>query len=353
MRLLPAIALLLCLSVAVACRSTHVPRGSDVTDAAAAVVAPPTSSATLARPLAIAGLSLGDIVAGEPPGPSHPKGTIVAAAYEGAREDHVGLVEIDIATGHEVRRTGLLVTVGVSGVFFHRDGEGIHLVTTNGASIVWLTLTGALAEKRRILTTPSRAGAAEPLLIDATVIDGRAIVFVDSRGVKALVIDDRGATLATHDCHADAPVGPTPGLRRVGDLVVETGLVGDDASKVICGARIDGKGKAIVRKLDGPFGEIFVRDGVAYATGAADVRRLDEALAPTGPTVPDPRRCGERASDCEPSEIAARCEGLSGVGVTRAVPMGGAWVVRTFGCCGSTPGGVFVCEGRPRETRAP
>lgn len=346
-------------SLASACRTTGSPPADSSSpnaslDAASRVApspdAAPSESASStpakkpARSLGADGLSLGDIVTGAEPGSAHPKGTIVAVGWAEGKGDRVRLVEIDVATGAEVKRSAPLESFGTSNVLAHHEGESIHLVTTKGTSLVWLTANRELGEVKRVTTKPGPGNAGEPSLMDFVVIGGRAFVVVESNGAKVLVVDKSGAAIATHDCHANVrPGGPSSILVRVGGLAVASGLIDNEANLLACGVRIDGTGKPIVRKLPGPFSDIFVHDGVGYVEDV-DVKRLDDTLAATGPAIPDPRRCSERPSDCTTSNIAERCSGLGGDGVSRVVTSGGAWVLRTFGCCGGPPGGVFVCE---------
>lgn len=348
-------------ALASACRTTSTapsdrssPSGS--LDAAPRVAPPPDAAPSAsasasstpgekpARPLGADGLSLGDIVTGAEPGPAHPKGTIVAVGWGAGKDDSVRLVEIDVANGREVKRSAPLAGFGTSTVLVHREGDSFHLATTKGTSLVWLTANRELGEVKRVTTKPGPSNAGEPSLMDFVVIGGRAFVVVESHGAKVLVVEKSGATLATHDCHANVrPGGPSSILVRVGGLVVASGLIDNEAHLLACGVRIDGAGKPLVRKLPGPISGIFVHDGVAYVEDL-DVKRLDDGLAATGPAIPDPRRCSERPSDCTASSIAQRCSGLGGEGVSRMVTSGGAWVLHTVGCCGGPPGGVFVCE---------
>ncbi|MBS2017056.1 MAG: hypothetical protein JST00_29485 [Deltaproteobacteria bacterium] len=360
----PSIALLVLAASLAACRATPSPRASNgnEADAAVDVARPPEQGATAtiptgsapaavppknrARPLGDG--ALGDILVGEPPSGAHPKGTVVAVAIDGGKSESAGLVEIDVATGNEVKRSRTLVTAVSAGVLTAREGDDVHVIAMQGSSIVWVTATRALAESHRLVTKPSgviTAGTAR--LLDFAVVGGKAFVAVDSSGVKVLVVDARGGVLATHDCHAFArPGGSTSSLLRVGPWVVVPDLIDDKAGGVLCGVRADATGKPLVRKLGFTLG-VFTHGGVTYVEGES-LRRLDDTLTPTGDAVADPRRCGERAEDCTPSEVAAHCDGLSGEGVAKMVSFGTVRVLRTLGCCGGPPGGVFVCEGPPR-----
>lgn len=343
------------------CRTTSSGQRAEQSDARAdaSVAVLPDGAPTSAPPAASSsgapkkvraralGSKLGDFVIGAEPGPEHPQGTIVAVEFgSGDAGGRAGLTEVDVATGREVRQTGPLVSV--SGVVrLYRDRDAFHLFTVEGTSLVWITTSRELKVSARVTKPSGGSGAAEARLVDAAVVDGRAFVVLEqnggaSNGVKVRVLDPRGTLLATHDCRAHAPVGDSSILRRVGGLVVVTELRDDEATPILCGIRAVGTGAPIVRKVpEAPIG-VFVRDGVAYVEG--EIRRLDENFKPTGPVLDDPRSCPDRPADCDSSESVRHCEGMGGDAIATRLRSGNAWVIRTLGCCGGPPGGVFACE---------
>lgn len=285
-----------------------------------------------ARRIEVAGLDLGDLVAGQQPGAAHPKGTVIALGHAERGRGSVRLVEIDVATGTEVKRSKVTVDGTVRLV---REGDALHIGAASNSSFIWLTMDLGLEETRRITpkTNPTPDGLRT---FEAfTVLGGNAVIVSSARGAVATILDEHGKTLARHDCRANVHMHGLVELQKTGSLAIIVGLVSGDAA-LACGVHGDGTGGPIRNKLTGL---VFTHDGVAYTSGA-EIHRLDRALSPVGPAIPDPRPCSDPRSSC----ATACADGVSGDAAVDMLMMSDVLVVRTVGCCGGPPGGLFFCD---------
>lgn len=111
------------------------------------VAPPPVASLavpTEARKIEIAGLRLADPVSGQRPAGAHPKGTVVALAYGVGGKDSVGLVELDVATGAETKRSKVTVEARARLV---REGDA------QSRSSAWQVRTYVFADRRKTRQT--------------------------------------------------------------------------------------------------------------------------------------------------------------------------------------------------------
>lgn len=289
-----------------------------------------------ARRVAVPGLSFGQPIAHAPPDAVHPKGTLVALAWGMGGSESAGLVEIDVGTGNELRRSAFTVN-GVA--YVSREGDAIHVAAVQDGALVWVTTDLALNETRRVSTKKGASTRRGLDLLGFAVIDGKAFVVNASHGAAVEVFDAQGKRLASHDCNADVGMLRHLTIERAGSLAVVGGLVSAEGA-VACAVRIDGGG-APLRRTHSAVSSFFTHDGKVYVQDPDQTRRLDLALAATGPAIPDPRSCDDPHGRCGPS----RCEsGVSGDAALQMFMMSDVLVVRTVGCCGGPPGGLFFCD---------
>jgi hypothetical protein len=306
---------------------------------ASAAAPPPVASVavpTEARKIEIAGLRLADPVPGQRPGGAHPKGTVIALAYGVGGKDAVGLVELDVATGAESKRSKVTVEGRARLV---REGDAIHVAAASSSgAFVWVTVDLSLDEQHRVAPTKAPASVDERSLVGFAVLDGRAAIVGSARGAVVELIDDKGKTLAKHDCKASVGMLADTRIERAGGVALIDGLLVDQ-SPLACGFRIDGTG-APLRKKHARADSFFAHDGAFYANAAGEIHRLDAALAATDPAVPDPRPCSDPRAACAKSCAA----GVGGEATMQSLMMADVLVLRTMGCCGGPPGGLFFCD---------
>lgn len=315
--------------------SAEAPSASAAPPPAASATAPPSKAA---RRIEITDVQLADPVAGQQPGAVHSKGTVIALAHGKTARGSVGVVEIDVASGTEVKRSKITLEGRAHLV---REDDTIHVAAATASSFVWATMNLALEETRRV--TPKASPATESDFEAFAVLRANAVVVSSARGATAAVLDGQGKTLARHDCKANVPARGFVEVVRAGGLVIVDGLVAD-ASPVACAFRSDGSGTPIRKKL-APFITLFAHDGVAYANGA-EIHRLDGSLDARGPAIADPRSCRDPHSSC-----AARCaSGVTGEATAQRLMMSDVLVLRTVACCGGAPGGLFFCDATAQVT---
>ena len=290
----------------------------------------------VARRVAVSGLSFGQPIAKEVPDAVHPKGTIVALAWGMGGSDRAGLVEIDVSTGNELRRSAFTVN---GGAYVSREGDAIHVASVSDGALLWVTTDLALNETRRVSTKKGAFTGSDLDLLAFEVIDRKAFVVNGSHGAAVEVFDAAGKRLARHDCNAGVGTLRHLTIERAGALAVVGGLVSAEGA-VACAVRVDGGGVPL-RRTHSAVASFFTHDGKAYVQDPEQTRRLDSALAATGPAIADPRSCDDPRSPCGPS----RCEsGVSGDAALEMFMMSDVLVLRTVGCCGGPPGGLFFCD---------
>ncbi len=299
--------------------------------------APDASTGTrVARRVAVAGLSFGQPIAQAQPDPVHPKGTIVALAWGMGGSERAGLIEIDVSTGNELRRSAFTVN---GGAYVSREGDAIHVAAVADGALLWVTTDLALNETRRVSTKKGASTGGGLELLGFAVIEGKAFVVNASHGAAVEVFDAAGKRLARHDCNADVGTLRHLTIERAGALAVVSGLVSTEGA-VACAVRVDGGG-APLRRTHSAVASFFTHDGKVYVQDPEQTRRLDSALTATGPAIADPRSCDDPRSACGPS----RCEsGVSGDAALQMFMMSDVLVLRTVGCCGGPPGGLFFCD---------
>lgn len=275
---------------------------------------------------------LGEFVPGQAPSAGRPNGTVIATGGD-ADDRFLGLVEIDLATGTEVRRRS--IGVPAVGLLIRRDGELVHIAAQDEHTLVWLTYDLAMDEQRRV-TIPAMGKDRVHRLHAFGVRDGHAIlVDIDDRSfdTEAHVFDVRGHRIAHHDCAPLAAVAFAVDLELeyTKDLAVILGVYDRPGLRPsLCAFRPDGQGPTL--RAPAPGG--FYYDGAVYSGDEPSaVRELGRDLRPTGPLVRDPREHVPRERCRTTGEYIAQDEWISEVEV-----------IHTGSCCGGEPGGFFLCR---------
>lgn len=298
-----------------------------------------TPTATGTRKVTLDGLIPTHFAPGHAPSAAHPRGTLVTLAFaDGAPF----VVEVDLADLHEVKRTAIpTASPDIGGARIARDGDTLHVAISTEGLVTLTALRPDLAIARQVALRARFETDPTPLFGFA-VVDGHAIV-VDDYRIIAHVFDAAGKELAAHACNGQLPHPGQALLETAGETVVLANLISEDDGRPVCAFRADGTGSAVQAKI-GKHEQAFAHAGALYARDAAagiadSTHRLDAALRPTGPAIPDPRPA---------RRFDAWCPTLKEPMVAQADVLWGIPVAYAVRCCGSPgPIGLHVCSAVP------
>jgi len=281
------------------------------------------------------GRDLGDFAVAAPPSGEHPRG--VVAAFLTSADTAISLVAVDVESGRSIAYHLVGYGADTDTVRIARTRRGVVVAHQSKIALElhWYTDGTVDADTRSL---PKLAYKDHQELRGFATFDDRIVLATGGYGTTTLwILDEKGGLLASHACHG-GPVNPGDAdLVRVGDSVVASNLLPEDAGVPICGGRLHGPPRW--REVTLPGGQLVAGVGGIYfqRSGGADeatIHALDEDLQPTG--LPPP---ATGLAEVTP------CNGLSGTYRRHTEELAGQLIVSTGSCCGDEAvGGLFVCK---------